>query len=117
MKKTYKSLYGQMAYTAISGVQMLFIPNIMLAPYGFPPTQENWIRVMGLLVLGLLFYYYPITKSGNKDIIWGTIYGRCFFCTGLIIMGLMGVMPKAIILFGIFELALAFWTWREVRNE
>ena len=116
MKKIYKSVFGQMAYVTISGLQMLFIPNFMLKTFGFEETNENWIRVLGLLVLVLNFYYYAIAKYGNTQTAMGTVYGRGLFCTGLIVMGLTDIMPLPIILFGILELGLTFWTWHEVQT-
>ncbi|GAB3639615.1 hypothetical protein [Spirosoma arcticum] len=55
MQKIYKSMYGQMVYVLISGLSLLFISNVLLTLFGFPPTNEPWIRVMGMLVLA--FYY------------------------------------------------------------
>jgi hypothetical protein len=115
MKKTYKSLFGQMAYVTIAGLQLLFIPNFMLKTFGFEETNENWIRVFGLLILALNFYYYGIATHGNKGVVMGTVYGRIVFCSGLILFGLLHIMPLPIILFGVMELGLTYWTWREVQ--
>lgn len=115
MKVIYKSLLGQMLYVTISGIQMVFVPNFMLKTFGFEPSNENWIRIMGLLILSLNFYYYAIARYGNKNIAMGTVYGRLVFCLSLITTGLLGIMPMPIILFGVMELCLTFWTFKEIK--
>ena len=50
MQKPYVSLYGQMAYVLTAGPLLLLIPNVLLGVFGFAPTSEIWIRVMGMLV-------------------------------------------------------------------
>ena len=114
MQKTYKSLYGQMAFVIVAGLQLLFIPNFMLATFGMLPTSENWIRVMGLLVSILSFYYYFLAKYGNDKVVWGTVLGRLVFCAGEVVLVILGLMPPILIAFAVFETGLALWTWREL---
>ena len=116
MQKTYISLYGQMAYVLISGLQLLFIPNILLALFGFPPTHEIWIRVMGLLVLILTIYYYSIARYGNDRVVWATVVGRLVFCGGLVVFVLLGLAKPAIIGLAVLETGLALWSWQELRQ-
>jgi len=33
------------------GLGLLLVPNLLLGLFGFPPSREVWIRVVGLLVL------------------------------------------------------------------
>lgn len=39
------------------------MPNVLLAIFGIPATQEVWIRVVGMLV-GFLGYYYVRHGAG-----------------------------------------------------
>jgi hypothetical protein len=116
MKKTYKSLYGQLAYVLISGLQLLLIPNTMLGLFGLPTTNELWIRVLGMLVLALSFYYYAMIHHGTQQVVRATVYGRLFFCAGLLAFVFLGMADKPLIIFAVIEIGLALWTWQEVRQ-
>ena len=117
MQKTYKSLYGQLAYVIIAGLQLVFVPNLLLGIFGFQPTSEIWIRVMGLLVLALSFYYYAMVNHGTPEVVKATVYGRTFFCLGLITLVIIGIAEPPLIGFAIAELALTAWTWSELRAK
>jgi len=116
MKPPYRSMYGQLIYVLLAGLQLLFIPNVLLGLFGFEPTQEIWIRIMGLLVLVLTFYYYYMAKYGNDKVVWATVLGRLTFCGGLVVFVLLGLAKPAFIGLALAETALAVWTWRELKN-
>lgn len=116
-KKYYKSLLGQMAYVIFSGLQLLFIPNFLLATFGLEPTSEIWIRVLGMLVLVLSFYYYAMYKNGGKEVVRATVQGRLLFCTGLVIFVLTGMVKPVLLVFAVVETGLALWTLSEIRKE
>ena len=116
MQKTYKSLYGQLAYALFSGLQLLFIPNTLLAMFGLPPTNELWIRVLGMVVLAISFYYYAMIHHGTPQVVRATVYGRLFFCAGLLAFVLLGMADNPLIIFAVIEIGLALWTWQEVKK-
>ena len=115
-KNYYKSLLGQVIYVLISGLQLLFIPNFLLATFGLEPTSEIWIRILGMLVLALSFYYYAIYKNGGKEVVRATVQGRLFFCTGLSILVIMSMVKPVLIIFAIIETGLSLWTLSEMRK-
>ena len=118
MKKIpYPSLYGQMAYVIFAGIALIFAPNILLGIFGLPPANEIWIRIMGLLVLTLAFYYYYMANFGNDKVVWATVIGRVFFCSGLILFVIFGLAELPSIGFAILELGLAFWTWKKLKTN
>ncbi len=117
MTKPYNSLYGQAVYALLSGLQLLFIPNTMLGMFGFPPTHEIWIRVLGMLVVILPIYYVAMARYGNKQVVGATVTGRVIFCAGLVAFVLLNMAKPALILFAVAETALAAWTWWELRNR
>lgn len=114
MQKTYTSLYGQMAYVIISGLQLTFIPNTLLTLFGFQPTNELWIRVLGVLVLTLSFYYYAMARHGTRPVIAATVRGRLFFCGSLIAFVLLGLAKPPLLGSALLEIGLTLWTWREL---
>jgi hypothetical protein len=117
MKPLYRSLYGQLIYVILSGLQLLFIPNVLLGIFGFDLTNEIWIRVMGLLVLVLSFYYYAIAHHGNDKIVMATVVGRLLFCAGLVMFVVLGLAKTPLIGFAVLETGLALWSWQEIKNR
>ena len=115
--KRYQSLLGQMVYVLISGLQLVFIPNTLLAIFGIAPTSEIWIRVLGMLVLVLSIYYYSIYKSGNKEVVRATVQGRLLFCLGLVMFVVLGIAPPVLIAFAVAETGLALWSLSEIRRK
>jgi glucose uptake protein GlcU len=115
-KNHYKSLLGQFAYVIFSGISLLFFPNFLLGIFGLEPAHEIWIRVLGMLVLALSFYYYAMYKSGDKEIIRSTVQGRLFFCAGLVTFVILGMVKPVLLGFAAAETGLALWTLSEIRK-
>lgn len=112
----YPSLLGQMAYVFGAGLALIFFPNVLLGIFGLPEANEVWIKIMGLLVLTLTIYYYFMAYSGNDTVAMATVYGRLFFCTGLILFVVFGIAELPLIGFALLEIGLALWTWRELKK-
>lgn len=113
MQTSYRSLYGQMLFTTINGLVLIFFPNLLLSLFGIESTDEPWIRILGLLVLALTIIYYHIRMVGDAQVVRATVYARGFFCVGLIVLILITELPLTALLIPAFELGLAAWTWRE----
>ena len=56
-------------YTALVGIGFIFIPNTVLPMFKFPKTDEPWIRVMGILV-ALVAFYYIIAAQNELTVIF-----------------------------------------------
>ena len=117
MNKKNTSIYAQVAYMLISGLQLLFVPNLLLSLFGFDPTNEIWIRVLGLLVVVVSSFYYIAAKENYTKIIKFTVYERLTFCAGLVIFVFLGMAKPALILFAALEACLAIWTYFEQKKN
>ena len=115
-KNYYKSILGQFAYVIVSGTSLLFFPNFLLGLFGIESTNEIWIRVLGMLVLALSFYYYAMYKNGGKEVIRATVQGRLFFCAGLVTFVILGMVKPVLLGVAIAETGLALWTLSEIRK-
>lgn len=97
-------------YLAVIAVGFLFIPNAILPIFKMPKTNEQWIRVMAVLI-GVLAYYYIVAAMNNlTPLFWATVYGR--FGVFVAFTGLV-IAKKAklpLILFGIIDAAGGVWT-------
>ncbi|MDZ7899384.1 MAG: hypothetical protein U5N85_15335 [Arcicella sp.] len=116
-KNHYTSILGQFTYVIIAGSSLLLFPNFLLGIFGLEPTSEIWIRVLGMLVLALSFYYYAMYKTGVKEVIRSTVQGRLFFCSGLIVFVILGMAKPVLIGFALAEIGLALWTLSEIRKS
>jgi hypothetical protein len=102
-------------YLIISGLSFIFIPNLVLPLFGFIPTTEVWIRMVGLLAAILGMYFLYSVRHDDRLFYRVTIYGRLIFFTGVTLFALLGWGSPVLILFGLIDLAGAAWTWLSLR--
>lgn len=113
----FTSLTVQMAYVAITGISLIFMPNTLLKLFDLGSSTEVWIRVLGVIVLTLAILYYGIIKAGNKEVIKFTVYGRLFAASGIILLALLGFSELTLILFAGVDIATAIWTWVDLKKQ
>jgi len=70
------------------GLILLFVPNLILQFFGVPPTNEVWIRINGMFVVCLSFYYILAARNELTIFIHWTVWTRiavifllCCFCS------------------------------------
>ncbi|MFN8355306.1 MAG: hypothetical protein U0Y10_12700 [Spirosomataceae bacterium] len=114
--KSYTSLLVQQIYVVITSLQLIFIPNVMLGMFGFEPTSEIWIKVLGVIVFTLAILYHFIRKNPNNEILMGTVYGRLFVGIAFVVFVVTGLTKPALVLFAGVDVATAIWTWMEVKK-
>ena len=115
--KSYLSLTVQTIYVVLTGLQLIFIPNMLLGMFGFDPTIEIWVKVLGLVVLSLAFCYYGIGKNGDPALVRATVWMRLLVGAGFVGLVLSGQAKAALILFAGIDIVTAVWTWMELRKS
>jgi hypothetical protein len=113
--KKFNSLTVQMVYVAITGLQLIFVPNFLLGLFGLAPTNEIWIRILGLIVFILAILYRAIIKSNDSLVIMSTIWGRLVAGFGIITLSFVFGQP-VLSLFALVDIATATWTWQELKK-
>ena len=117
MSKSAKSLFYFSLYLFVLGLILLLIPNVLLTLFKFPATNEVWIRVVGMLVLILGYYYLQSSKNEiNKFFQW-TVYARSAVLVFFIVFVLLGLAPTILILFGLIDAVAALWTQLSIRAD
>lgn len=111
------SLVVQSVYVVLTGLQLIFVPNMLLGMFGFDATSEIWIKVLGIVVLSLSIVYYTVSKSGNDNVVRATMWSRLFVGVGFILLALTGQAKMALILFAGIDIVTAVWTWFELKKE
>jgi hypothetical protein len=117
MSKSAMSLFVFSIYLFVLGPLLVVIPNLLLSPFGIAETGEVWIRVVGMLVLILGYYYNHAARQGYRSFFQCTVYARCGVLAFFIAFVLLGLAPAALILFGVVDAVAALWTALALRSE
>jgi hypothetical protein len=117
MSRAAKSLFVFGIYLCGLGWILLLAPNLILQLFGLPPTDEVWIRVNGMFVLCLSFYYIQSARSELTNFIRWTVLGRAAVIFYFAAFVLLVSAPKALLLFGLIDLLSAIWTWLALKKD
>ena len=99
------------------GLILLLVPNLILQFFGVPPTVEVWIRINGMFVLCLSFYYIRAARHELTNFIRWTVWGRAAVIFYFAAFVLLASAPKALLLFGLIDLLSASWTWLALKKD
>src|ERR1043165_5121362 len=113
MTRAAKSLLVFGVYVAVLGLTLLLIPNVLLGLFGIPPTHEIWIRLNGMFIICLSFYYIQAARHDITSFIWWTVPGRAAVIVYFIAFVFLAGAPWQLLLFGLVDLVFALWTWIE----
>jgi len=117
MSRAAKSLFVFGIYLFGLGVLLLLFPNFLLRFFGAPQTNEVWIRINGMFIICLAFFYVQAARHGLTPFIRWTVWARVaviFYLTAFVI--LLGA-PKALLMFGLIDLLSAAWTFRALKRD
>ena len=103
-------------YLSVLGTSAVVTPNILLALFGLPPTDEVWIRMAGMLLLFLAFYYIQVARNKLTDFYRWTVYARATVILFLTVFVVLSLTKPILILFGAIDLACALWTGVALRT-
>ena len=117
MSRAAKSLFVFGIYVCGLGLMLLLVPNLLLRFSGAPTTDEVWMRVNGMFVLCLSFYYIQAARSELTNFIRWTVWGRGAVIVYFVAFVLLVSAPKALLLFGLVDLLAALWTWLALRKD
>jgi len=92
------------------GLVLLFIPNLILGLFGFDPTHDIWIHVLGLFAFcaGMLYFYCGRTNQTGFFRI--SIIERIVFFFGMVGIVLFLPANPVLALIGSVDLLGAIWT-------
>ncbi len=104
-------------YALLTGLNLMFAPNMLLNIVGIAPTSEVWIRVVGVLAFNVGVYYWYAAKCEAKAFFVATVYTRVFTFAAFASLVALGFVGPALILFGCLDLAGGIWTGLALRTE
>src|SRR5688572_3806150 len=117
MSRAAKSLFVFGIYLCGLGLILLLVPNLILQVFGVPPTSEVWIRINGMFVLCLSFYYIQAARRELTAFIRWTVWTRAVVIIYFAAFVLLVSAPRALLLFGLIDLLTAIWTWLALKKD
>ena len=117
MSKSAISVLVFAVYLLVLGIILLFEPNPLLALFGIPATNEVWIRVVGMLVCLLSFYYFQAVRRELTEFFRWTVWARSSVIIFMAVFVAAGLAKWTIILFGVVDLLAAIWTGLALRQS
>ncbi len=98
-------------------VVLLAAPNVLLAMFGIPATEEIWIRVAGMLVGFLGWYDVRHGPRADREFLEMTVKVRLTVPVVFLAFVLFAGAPWQLLLFAGFDLLGAGWTWWSLRRR
>jgi hypothetical protein len=117
MSRAAKTLFVFGIYLLGLGLFLLLAPNLLLRLFGVPTTNEVWIRINGMFVLCLSFYYVQVARNELTKFIRWTVPARIAVIIYFAAFVLLVSAPKALLLFGVIDLLAAMWTWTALKKD
>jgi hypothetical protein len=110
------SLFVYGIYMALSGFGFALIPNTALGVFGMPSTEEPWLRILGVLMVAVGYYYI---QTGQKDIRsffpW-TVQARVGVFVIFVVFYFLNWAPATLLIFGAVDLLGSIWTFFALRS-
>ncbi|MBL7741106.1 MAG: hypothetical protein JNK14_17925 [Chitinophagaceae bacterium] len=98
-------------YLYLVGLTLITVPNVLMNMLQMPETNEVWIRVVGVLVICIAFYYHMTALANVMAFFKYTIPTRFFVFISFTALALLDYVSPMIIGFGVIDLLGAIWTW------
>lgn len=117
MSKAAKSVFVWGIYVVVTGLGLIFMPNMILSTVCLPPTNEVWIRALGAIVLILGFYYFVAVKGDFVPLFKASIYARFFFVVACVVFVVSEIVNQNFLLFSILDALGAIWTLIALRQD
>ena len=104
-------------YLVVLGIVLLVAPNVLLGMFSLPDATDVWVRVAGMLVFFLGFYYTQAARKTLTDFFRWTVYVRASVIVFFTIFVVLGFADPPLILFAAIDLLGAIWTGLTLRSS
>ena len=117
MSSAAKSVYYFSFYLYLIGLTLILVPNLFLKTLQLPQSNEVWIRVVGVLVFCIGYYYHCTGAENIKALLKHTIPTRIFVCIAFTAFAALDYVSPVLVVFGVIDFLGALWTWITLRTE
>ena len=117
MSKSGRSMFVFSLYCYVLGAILVLTPNLLLRLFSLPPATDVSIRIAGMLIFLLGFYYFQVARNELRKFFQWSVYARISVLFFFIAFVVAGLAPPVLILFGVIDAAAAIWTQLSLRSE
>ncbi len=103
-------------YLFIVGPMLMIQPDALLGIGGIPHSDEVWIRVVGMLLFLLAFYYILAARSELTALFRWSVWVRAAVLPFFTIFTVAGLVQPVVLWIGIIDLSGAIWTGAALRH-
>jgi uncharacterized membrane protein HdeD (DUF308 family) len=116
MSPAARSIYYFSFYLYLTGVTLIAIPNTFLSVVKLPETNEVWIRVVGVLAVGIAYYYHRMSAENITAMFKHTVVARLFVFLCFSVFVIAKFASPVLLVFGVIDLLAAIWTLTALRK-
>ncbi len=117
MSRSALSVFVFSIYLYLLGFVLVVTPDTLLRIFKFPDADGLWIRVVGMLVIILGFYYSHVARAEMRPFFVWTVIARTSVLLFFIAFVIAALAPPTFILFGVIDFAAAMWTLFAIRSD
>lgn len=104
-------------YLSILALGFLIFPNTALSLLGLPHTNEVWIRVVGMLLLGMSYYYIQMSRLEFKPFFRFSAQARAMVIVFIIVFLLLDYTKIGLLILALVDFLAALWTAFALKSE
>ncbi len=104
-------------YVIFDGLVLLAVPELALRLLGQSEDGAGWLRVLGMVVAFLGWYYLNLAKMEATAFFRVTTHTRMAVPFILGGFAVAGWLPAIVVVFGVGDFAGGLWTWTALRRE
>lgn len=117
MTPASKSVYYFGIYLLVIAVTLMVSPNTLLGLFQMEPTNEVWIRILGVTVFAIAIFDIFMASANHVLFMTLTVYVRASVCLWFILFVAIGLAPVQLIFFGLVDAAGAVWTYLALKKN
>lgn len=104
-------------YIWLTGLFMLAFPQVILNSSHTGLEALPWVRVLGVVLLILGFYYFMSGWGEQTGFFRATVWGRWFSFPLFLVLGWAGLLPMLMAFGTLLDVAGATWTYLALRKQ
>ncbi len=117
MSKSALSVLVFGIYLSMLALGFLIFPNTVLSLFSLPNTNEVWVRVVGMLLFGLSYYYIQMARLVFKPFFRFSAQARALVIVFFIAFFLLDFTKVGLLLLGCIDFLAALWTALALKSE
>ena len=117
MSKTAFTIKASCCYILALGLGLVLVPNLVLATLRMPPTNDVWIRVLGVVAINIGIFFWVAARTDAVALFHVSVIVRPLVLVWFGAFVLLGLASPMLLVFGVIEALGALWTWLTMKSE